>query len=60
MSCYLAKPEHPLDNLVLRGVAGQPGVDVGDDVYADRAEEVITRGGWGHREAQREAEEDGG
>ena len=39
---YLTKTEHPLDNLVLSGVAGQPGVDIGDDVDTDRAEEVIT------------------
>ena len=31
----------PLDDLVLGGVAGQPLVEVGDDVDADVAEQVL-------------------
>merc|ERR1712038_2057007 len=46
---------HPLDHLVLCGVAGQPRVDVGDDVDADGAEEVLpghTRTGSRHTQQQ--------
>ena len=58
---HLTDAVHPLDDLVLGGVAGQPGVDVGDDVDADGAEEVIP----GHhtcpgsRHAQQQGQEHG-
>ena len=54
-SSYLTDAVHPLDHLVLGGVAGQPGVDVGDDVDADGAEEVLpghTRTGSRHTQQQ--------
>ena len=45
--CYLAKPKHPLDDLVLGGVAGDEVVKVGDDIDADRTGQLVPALGHG-------------
>ena len=38
---YLTDHVEPVHYLVLRGVAGDPGVDIRDDVHTDIAEKII-------------------
>ena len=43
LSGYLTDHVEPLHYLILGGVAGDPGVDVGDDVNTNIAEKIIPR-----------------